>query len=199
VNLAVLKSLPYDTGVALFLKMFVDLITLASVEGPERFAVQTIGFDDVQVTILNGNVAGNLFEKLVIALAAVSVLSLQLLDLGDVRRHLHDGCNLTGFIANRRRVDKDGNLSPIQCLDKLFTPVTPTVEESPLNRAVLAPFRPTLVNLVTVTPLILAEVLYESLIGVDDLEVSILNGKVAGHGFEVTFVSIVLHHSTTPC
>jgi hypothetical protein len=83
-HLAVLESAPDVAVEALFCPVFVPLIALTSKAFTEGLSELTVGFDDSEIAILNGDIAGYFFEERPVSLPALSELILKHFELGDV-------------------------------------------------------------------------------------------------------------------
>ena len=104
VVLAVLEGLRHRTVAARRRALFVGLVAGGAGRLSEGVPKQAIGGGNVVVPIQHDDVAGNLLEKLMIALLGGPQFGLQPGDLGNVGDDLEHEFNFTAAVANRCRV-----------------------------------------------------------------------------------------------
>ncbi len=187
-HLPVLEGLADDARVALLGSVLVDFPALAAEERAERLPVKAVGVDDVQIAVLDRDVAGHLFEEGAVPGLAAAELALELFDVRNVRGHLHDGADLATLVPDRFRVDDDRDLAPVDAGDAFFASVSLPVLEAAFDGADLALLSPLFVHLVAVAALGRAERVAEPAVGFEDPEVPILDGQIAGHRIEALLV-----------
>ena len=114
---------------------------------------------------------------------------LKLADLGDVGADLDYIVDLSGGIAQRRRVHQHINLFPLVGRHHLFRLVDLAVFEGLFDNTGDTSLRPMHVNLVTSVPRRGPEILPQTAIRVDDPQIGILNRYVTGHFFKELAIS----------
>jgi len=187
-DLAVQESGLNRTGKTLFGSVFVDFVAFASEAVSEVFLESAVGLDDVEIPVLDGNVTGHFLEYLLVAGLAFPELFLKNFDLGDVGGHLEDRSYLAVFIADWGGVNDYRHVLAVESPDSFLAAVVQTVSESTIHGTHFAPFRTMLVYLIAIAAFEVSEVPAEPVVGLDYLEIPVLNRQVARQRFEVLAV-----------
>jgi hypothetical protein len=160
--------------------MLVHLIAFAAKSVSEVFFESSVGFDNVEIPILDGNITGHFFEYLLVSGLAFADLFLKYFDLSDVGRHLEDRSYSVVFISDRSSIYDHRHILAIQGPDVFFAAVVLTIPKGAINGTHLALLRTMLVHLVAVATFEVPEVPPKSLIRLNYPEIPILNSQVAG-------------------
>jgi hypothetical protein len=174
---AVVEGRGHGAGDAGLGAMLVDLVAILADPGPERTVVLAVRLDDLEVPVLDGDIARGLFEQR-------EILPLEAFDLGDIGGDLDDGLDLTLRIADRRRVHYNVGFVALPEPYDLLTGVRAPVHEGLLDGAFEALFAAPLVRLVAVRAGLDVEVPPVHLIGGDETVARVLNGHVTGQSLE---------------
>jgi hypothetical protein len=171
-----------------------NFVAFAPVGVPERLPMEPIGPDNPHIPVLDRNIARDFLKDQAVSFLAFLVLFLELLDFGDVGRHLHNGDNLAGFIADGGGVDNDCDFITIERFYQFLALVPQAITECTFDGADLAPFRAVFVHLIAVTPLVVPESFPEGPVGVNNPKVSVLDRNKTRHLLEILLVG-TLHYS----
>jgi hypothetical protein len=157
--LSVLKGLLNGTGDAYFVAMFVDLVTFTTEVTAEIVSESSIDVHNVEIPVLDGNVAGYLLEYLSIALLSHLKLAGAMHDIGDIGGHLHDPGYLSRLIFDGRGVNDNRRLFSVQAGNLFQAVVGFTIPKGLVYGAYFAFVGPLLVHLVTVPAFPVPEVI----------------------------------------
>ncbi len=134
------KCLHHSTVEAFAFPVLVYLEALTAKELSEILCEFSVGFDNIQITVLDGYVTWDLLKQHAVAFLAFPYLLLQALELSDVGGHLQNRADLPVFIPYRGRIDYDRHLATIHAGDALFPTMILTIVKGTFHRADFAFF-----------------------------------------------------------
>jgi hypothetical protein len=187
-DLTVLKRVLDGTGKAFLLTVLIDIEALAPQQIAEVLLETAIGLDDVQILILNGDIARNLIKNQMVPILAFLEPFLQDLYLRDVGRHLQNRRDVSVLVVDGRGIHNDIDLIAIERFYNLLAPMALAIPKRTIDGAYLAFFRPMLIDLIAVTALEVTEISLEAPVRLNDLEVPVLHRQVARQGIKILVV-----------
>jgi hypothetical protein len=184
-KLTILECFLHRAWSARLVSVLVCLEALAAKAVSKILEESEVGLTDVEIAILDCDVARDFIEEQVMMRLALAQELLGILNVGDVGRHLHYGGNLTGLITNRRCVDDYGKINAAIGANLFFAFMTLPIAKSSSHWAHFAPICASLVNLIAIAAFKVTEVLPEVLVGIDYPKVRVLDRQITRHFFEI--------------
>jgi len=183
-NTPVRESLSNGTETTRFVAPLADPVTPIPNTIAELFFETVIGFQDSESFVLDGDVARNRFEEILVLLTTLGQATLKLFQLGDVTRDFHDSDNFTVRGVNRTCASQDVDLSARPILQGIFYLVNLTVPKGLLYRAIGTGLILLFAGRMAVVPDPTVKTFFEPIIYLDDPMISILNRDIGRHGIK---------------